>query len=351
MAGPLGIEKGKIKIVVTLLTGFAGAGAATWAEWPAAALIGSTVAVTAMSFSVLAVTVPDWVRNMAFAVIGCSLGSGIRADIIDLVVKWPISLLALGLTVVVILFSCGWLLVAFFGQSRQTAILAVAPGAFVYSLALAAENRGDLRMILVIQSLRLLLITTALPLVLDFGVPLGGEAGYKAVKCMTLSSTLLLFLCALAAGYGLERFRLPAAYLLAGVVISSVAHYSSIVCGRPQPSFLFFSFSITGSVVGARFSSISRKDLHRFFWPALVVFVVSSVLAAFIAVVVAKTLNIPFGQVWIAFAPGGVEAMAAMAMAFDFDSTYVAIHHLCRIFGLIFLLPIIFRFFVGKEQR
>lgn len=344
------MENEKIRITVTLLIGLVGAVVATWAEWPAAALIGSTVAVTAMSLAKFATTVSDWIRNAAFAAIGCSLGSGIRADILDLVVKWPLSLVALALTVVAILVSCGWLLVAFFGQSRQTAILAVAPGALAYSLALAAEGQGDLRMILVIQSLRLLLITTALPLMLDFGDQLRGGAGGGAVECMTLPITVVLFLCALTIGYCLDRVRFPAAYLLAGVVVSGIAHYFAITCGRPQPAFLFLGFSITGAVIGARFSSIPREDLKRFFWAALVVFVVSSGLAASIAVLVARTLHLPFGQVWIAYAPGGVEAMAAMAMALHYDSTYVATHHLCRIFGLIVLLPVLLLFFAGQNN-
>jgi uncharacterized protein len=344
------MENEKIRIVITLLIGFGGAVAATLAGWPAAALIGSSLAVTAVSLARFAATVPDWIRNAAFAAIGCSLGSGIRADIFDLVVKWPISLLALGLTVIAILFCCSWLLVAFFGQSRETAILAVAPGALSYSLALAAEGRGDLRMILVIQCLRLLLITTALPLVLDFGEPLRGGENGGAVECMTLPVTVLLFVGALAIGYGLDRVRFPAAYLLAGVVVSGIAHYFAITCGRPQPTFLFLGFSITGAVIGARFATLPREDLQRFFWAALVVFAVSSGLAASIAVLVAKTLDLPFGQVWIAYAPGGVEAMAAMAMAFHYDSTYVATHHLCRIFGLIFLLPVLLRYFVGKNN-
>lgn len=199
------MDNRQVGIVVTLLIGFAGAVAATWANWPAAALIGCTVAVTAMSFSKFTATVPDRTRNMAFAAIGCSLGSGVRADIFDLMVKWPISLAGLSLAVVAVLISCCWMLVAVFGQSRETAILAVSPGALSYSLALAAEGRGDLRTILVIQCLRLLLITTGLPLILDFGDPLhGGSSG--GVGCMSLPVTILLFFGALLFGYCLDKF-------------------------------------------------------------------------------------------------------------------------------------------------
>ncbi len=215
---------------------------------------------------------------------------------------------------------------------------------------IAAEGRGDLKIISVIQSLRLLLITTGLPLVLDLGDPHSGGGLAGGESCMTLPVTILLFLCALFFGYILDRVHLPAAYLLAGVLVSGISHYFELACGRPQPAFLFLGFTITGAVIGARFSHIQPADMKRFFGAALAVFTVSSGLAATMAAVVASVLDLPFGQVWIAYAPGGVEAMAAMALAFGYDSAYVATHHLCRIIGLLFVLPILLRFFAGKKN-
>ena len=52
------------------------------------------------------------------------------------------------------------------------------------------------------------------------------------------------------------------------------------------------------------------------------------------------TLELPFTQVWIAFAPGGLEAMAAMAIALGFDPAYVGTHHILRFIGLALVVPI-----------
>ena len=45
-------------------------------------------------------------------------------------------------------------------------------------------------------------------------------------------------------------------------------------------------------------------------------------------------LGLPFGQLWLAYAPGGVEAMAAMALALSLDPAFVGAHHVLRILGL-----------------
>ena len=72
---------------------------------------------------------------------------------------------------------------------------------------------------------------------------------------------------------------------------------------------------------------------------------VSTTLAALFAALAANLLGLPFGQVWVAYAPGGVEAMAAMAIALGYDSAFVATHHLFRIILLLFLLPVLLKIF------
>lgn len=58
---------------------------------------------------------------------------------------------------------------------------------------------------------------------------------------------------------------------------------------------------------------------------------------------VSSILSMSYGQVFVAFAPGGVEAMAAMALSLGYDPAFVAVHHLYRIILLIFLLPLILK--------
>jgi hypothetical protein len=56
---------------------------------------------------------------------------------------------------------------------------------------------------------------------------------------------------------------------------------------------------------------------------------------------VAAVLDLPLGQVWVAFAPGGVESMGAMAIALEVDPVYVATHHIFRILLLFAVLPVL----------
>ncbi|SHO49637.1 AbrB family transcriptional regulator [Desulfopila aestuarii] len=333
------------KVIITLAVGVVGAVLAQVGGLPAAALIGSTCAVSLVSFCRLPTAVPGWMRNLAFAAIGCSLGSGVDRDLLELAVKWPLSMCGLVVVMAAVLVVGCWLLTTFFQQSRETAVLATSPGALSYSLALAASGVGDASAIIVIQSIRLLSITTALPLILDLLNLQHGDGSGMSPQNLSLFATTGLFVLTLGFGFLLNKKRLPAAYLIAGVLVSGIMHYSGIVSGRPQSGFLFTGFVITGAVIGSRFTNIPLGDIRRLVTASLVVVVVSSGVAALGAVICAQILHLPFGQVWVAYAPGGVEAMAAMALALDYDSAFVATHHLFRILLLIIVLPFLLRLF------
>ena len=336
--------------IITLSIGSVGAAVAFWAGLPAAALIGATLSVSAVSFCQLPTYIPGWMRNIAFATIGCSLGSGVNSNLLELAIKWPLSLCGLVLVMGVILFSSSWVLTTFFGESKETSVLAASPGALTYSLAISATVFGDAGPIIVIQSIRLLCITTALPLVLDILNLQHDNSAAEVQQSIPAGATTLLFLVTLALGYVMEKKRLPASYLIVGVLLSGVLHFLGIVSGRPQSEFLLIGFVITGSVIGARFTYIPISDIRRLITVSFAVVLVSSGVAAFFAAVAANLLGMPFGQVWVAYAPGGVEAMAAMALSLGYDSAFVATHHLFRIVLLIFILPVLLKIFKSSDK-
>ena len=330
-----------IKLFLTLLIGFSGSSIALYAGLPAAALIGSAMAVSIGSLLKITCTLPAGFRAVAFSIIGSSLGSSLTKDFVSQAIHWPISLFILTICVVTILISCSLLLMKAFNLSSETAILATSPGAMAYSISLASEGVGDGRSIVVIQSVRLLLIITCLPFVIDY---FSGSETIQAVgpaaEPMSPLSFLVLFVLTLILGRFLEKLRVPASYLLVGTVVSGAAHLMGLVSGRPSSAILFLGFTITGTIIGARFSTISFLELKRLLKASLMVVFLATSIAALFALVAASILSMSYGQVFVAFAPGGVEAMAAMALALDYDPAFVAVHHLYRIVLLIFTLPL-----------
>lgn len=330
-----------LRVILTLALGALGALLAQLAQLPAAPLVGATILVSLASLCRIPTAISPWIRNVAFASIGCSLGSGINHDIFQLAAKWPLSLVWLTIAMVAILLSGAWILKHFFRYDKETALLASSPGAMTYSLAVAATGVGDAGAIIFIQSIRLFSIITCLPLLIDI-LPFDHLATSGAnTPTLDWLSTAALFLLALGAGYLLERKKIPAGFLLAGVMVSGLGHYFGVLSGRPPPSLLLAGFVITGAVVGSRFTMISSVDIRHLLSASLTIVFTSIVVSALFALAAARTLHLPLGQVWVAFAPGGVEAMAAMALSMGYDSAYVATHHLYRIIALLILMPVL----------
>lgn len=314
---------------------------------PAGPLVGSTVAVTALSAAGLSPKVPPTLRNLGFTAIGVTLGAGVTTHFLTDVLRFPLSLLALTITMIAVMLISSTVLKRFFGASGGTAVLATSPGALSYSLSLAADRPAaqiDIPFVMVLQSLRLLVITIALPpLVALVEAGSGGDGVTLASHALSFPVSIVLIAIAAAGGYLFDRLSIPAAFLLAGVVISGLGHGVGWLEGRPSPILTFIGFSLAGAVIGARFASVTRAQLRDLFVAGLVVTTIALALSGLVSFLVAELLGLPFGQVWVSFAPGGVEGMSAMALSLGYDPAYVATHHIFRLLLLIAILPTFMR--------
>ena len=124
-----------------------------------------------------------------------------------------------------------------------------------------------------------------------------------------------MFLVGGAVAVLLNRLRVPAGTLLGAMVVSAGLHAAGLVHGRfPQP-LIILGFIATGAVIGARFRGTTLRTVIRTVPGASVSILLALGVSALFAAAGAWMLALPFGQLWLAYAPGGVEAMAAMASA------------------------------------
>ncbi len=110
---------------------------------------------------------------------GCRWARQWRATSLALIVQWPITLAALAIELVLIVWLTGWLLRKLFGLDRGTAYLSSFPGHLSFVMSIAAAGVGDARQIVIIQVIRILLLTICVPIGALF-LPVGhyeGRAG------------------------------------------------------------------------------------------------------------------------------------------------------------------------------
>ena len=324
--------------LLTLLIGGAGAAAFAALGLPAAILTGPATCVTLAGLAGVPVIIPVPLRNACFLVIGISIGSAVTPEVLQTAMTWPLSLVVLTLTLIISLWLCRRLLERGFGMDRMSALLAATPGHLSFVLGLSADLRADLSRVAVVQSIRVLLLTLLVPAILTIW---GVSGGIVAAPVPNMGWVPLgaVMAGAVVVGWLFERWRVPAAYLLGGMAVSGLAHVTELTPGILPPWISIGAFIIMGCLIGTRFRGLGWADLRKTLWAGVVVTLIACTVATVGAVLVAWVLDLEPAMLLIAFAPGGVEVMAAMAVQIGVEPTFVAAHHVLRLLVLTALLP------------
>lgn len=315
----------------TLTIGFAGGAAAWWFGLPAAALLGPALAVSVASLSGLKTALPDPLRDASMVVLGLGIGTGFDAEAGAAILRWPLAIAALAATLAATMIASGTILRRWFGFDRRSALLAAAPGHLSMVLGLAAESGGDVARVAVVQTIRLLALTVAVPFAaLALGYRMD-PAVLPSGIVMALLPMILLAIAGVALGLALRRAGLPAPLLLGPMLAAAAGQISGLAPGALPAWLMIPGFAILGTLIGTRFSGMSRALFRASLLAGLATTTVATVIAAAAAVPVAAGLGMPVAHVLIAFSPGGLETMIALGATIGASPGFVAACHFARL--------------------
>lgn len=328
-------------VALAILIGTAGAVMASWLGFPAPALTGPALCVTIASVAGLQLKLPVALRDACFTGIGMTVGAAVTPEMVATALQWPASIFILFVALIAIMALGTLMLERGFGYDRTTAMFAAAPGHLSFVLGMsAASQRADLAAISIIQSTRVLALTLVVPF-LALAIT-GGTLAQppSADQQMTLITLVVTAVAAIAVAQLFLRLRVPAAYLLGGMLASSVAHLTGIGPGSVPSWISIPAFVIMGTLIGTRFSGVAMAEIRRAAAAALAFTALAAFIAALAGVVAMVMLGLPLVQLLVAYAPGGLEAMAAMALLLGINPAFVAAHHVARLLILTVLIPL-----------
>jgi membrane AbrB-like protein len=329
-----------------LATGALGAAIFYWVGFPAPFLTGPAVLVALAILLGWNLSIPVSLRNVCFLTLGLSIGSSVTPDVLTTASTWLKSLIGLTMTLIASIIACSALLGRFFGFDRMSSLLSAAPGHLSYVLSLSLDRKADVPRVAVVQTMRVFFLTLLVPVLLTlWGIE--GEPVMPIVASM--SPTLMAMLYVLSAGMALllMRLHLPAAWLLGGMLVSVVGHATGLSPGLLPTWLPLVAFVVMGTLIGTRFKGQSLADLRQNLFAGLCMTLLACAIAAAGALIVAEVLSMSPAVLLIAFAPGGVEVMSAMAVQIGLEPAFVAAHHVFRLLILTLLIP----FFVAQALR
>ena len=341
---PNTLKEQLLTLSLTLAAAAVGALAFVLIGFPAPYLTGPALAVSILAVTGYRVEIPPPLRTLCFLVLGVGIGASVTPDVIRTARTWPLSFAILSVLVIGSMLSCSWMLRRLFRFDALTAAMCAPPGHLSFVLSLAEDRGGDVRLVSLVQSTRVLFLTLVVPPILVPLVPPGTEG----LTHVTMPAWHWLGILPVAYGLGriYERLKIPAPDLLAAMTVSAAVHLSELSQGGLPPVVGNAAFAAMGALIGTRFVGTTLGLLRQGVLAGLAVTAVTVTWAVAAAAIAAPLLGFPLAKLLVAYAPGGLEAMAAMAVVLGLNPTFVAAHHVFRLVLLSFVIP-----FMGRGGR
>jgi len=332
-----------------LAIGTAGGLLFLWANLPGGLISGAMAAAGIAAISGRQLAVPPIITQAVLVVLGISIGSVVSRQLIAHVSAYPLTIGLLALATFCATFGSSFYLQRVHGWDRTSAFLAGSPGALSQITILAVERGADLPAIAVVQTMRVIILTAALPMVLALtGVAPANSAG-PTLSVASPVHLVALLAASLALSLILRILKFPASWMFGAMIASSVLHGAGLVDGGVPPWVRSVALVGIGALIGSRFARMKPRVLAGHINAALGSFAVAIAISGFFVAIIALTTNVRLSDVVVAFAPGAMDAMLALALTLHIDPIFVGAHHLSRFVFVTIATPGIVHLF-GRTQ-
>src|SRR6266516_6748247 len=159
----------RTKILATLETlaiGAAGGLLFLWAGLPGGLISGAMFAVGGAAICGRPLSLPPILTQTVLLLLGITLGSLVSRQLIQHMSAYPLTIGLLALATFCSTFGSSFYLQRVHGWDQTSALLAGSPGAWSQITILAAEKGADVAGIAMVQTMRVIILTAALPLIL-----------------------------------------------------------------------------------------------------------------------------------------------------------------------------------------
>ncbi|WP_159011260.1 AbrB family transcriptional regulator [Bradyrhizobium sp. S69] len=338
-----------LNVLETLAIAVAGGGLFLWAQLPGGLITGAMISVGIAAIAGRPLTVPPVVTQSMLVLLGISLGSLVSRQLLQHVGAYPLTIALLALATFCSTFGSSLYLQRVHGWDQTSAFLAGSPGALSQIIILAAEKGADVPAIAVVQTVRVIILTAALPLLLT----LTGLAPASAPTVLFATASPLelaeLIAASVAVSLLLRLIKFPASWMFGAMIGSSLLHGTGLVEGGLPPWARGIALVGIGAVIGARFARMRIKTLLGHLNASLGSFAIAIAISGIFVAFIVLTTHVHFADVVVAFAPGAMDAMLALALTLHIDPIFVGAHHLSRFVFVTISTPGIVHLF-GRPQ-
>src|ERR1700716_2887109 len=335
-----------LNVFETLAIGTAGGVLFLWANLPGGLISGAMIAVGIAAIAGRPLTMPPILTQTVLVLLGISLGSLVSRQLLQHMCAYPLTIALLALATFCSTFGSSIYLQRIHGWDQTSAFLAGSPGALSQITMLAIEKGADVPAIAVVQTMRVIILTAALPLLLALTGIAPSSAPAAAVAIASPVELTELIAASVAVALLLRLMKFPASWMFGAMIGTSVLHGTGLIEGGLPPWVRGVALVGIGALIGSRFPRMKTRILLSHVNAALGSFAIAIIISA---IFVALTTHVRFADIIVAFAPGAMDAMLALALTLHIDPIFVGAHHLSRFVFVTIATPGIVHLF-GRPQ-
>jgi uncharacterized protein len=314
------------------------------AAFPAALLLGPMIAAIGWALGGARLSVPRSGFMAAQATIGCLIARTLTpSTIVSMASHW-LTMVAVVSTTIIAGGLVGWVLVRLRALPGTTAAWGSSPGAASAMIPMAEEFGADIRLVALMQYLRVVVVVLTASMVarllVDVSHGAAGEPERLSMPLVVPWSSLLETLA--IAGVGVligRRLRVPAGPLLVPMLLGGALEATGLVTIVLPSWLLEIAYAIIGWYVGLAFS----KDVIGFAFRAIPQLLLATLLliglcglSAFLLILFLHTDPL---TAYLATSPGGIDSVAIIAIGGHADLPFVLALQTLRVFVVIITGP------------
>jgi uncharacterized protein len=339
---PIPAKNEWLRATETLSIAAVGGIALNWLGFPAGLVTGSLLGVATAALFGRPMHVPVPLSRVISVIVGISLGAVVSPETLKGLVAFPLSVLVLAISTLVMITATSSYLRFVHGWDAQSALFGASPGALAQVMTLASEYKADLRAIAIVQTMRVMALTLGIPAGLSlFGLTVEGGlmARFIAAGPPSIPELAILVAASTVTALVFFKLRLPGGLMFGAMLASAILHGTGFIHSI-LPWWVAFAAVIgIGAVTGSRFANTDPYTLLRFLGAALGSFAVAMTVAALSVLALAMLMSVRPADAVLAFAPGAQDTMMVLALAMHLDPVFVGALQLSRFLLVSMLVP------------
>ena len=316
---------------------------------PLAWFLGPMLITSLASLMGLNLKMPRLILSSILILLGLYIGNYIDKSLFTQMHQWVWTSLIMLVYIILSVLIVSKYLEKFSKYEKKTSIFSAAPGALGPLMILAEDEKTDLSQVATSHLIRLIIIITVFPFIVNsFYDVKGVEIAKEVIENQNLNHLLILIISSIILIYFFDKLKIPAALLSGTLFASGFLQITEIASYQISPDVIDYCLLILGASVGCRFADKTFREIGRNAFHSFVATFLLVVLGLIAALVAGLIIDKNFFTLLLSYCPGGIYEVAVIAIFFDLDPEFVSFHHIIRLLMILFIVPIMLKIISKK---